>query len=246
MFPKFTSSFARNGVHQKLESPYARAAAEWDNRIGSARVQAKNWRLVAVGCVLLALISTSAAVYLAINKQVATYVVEVDKFGMPSKITLASTPYQPQSAQVGYFVGQLVRLARERPLDPVVMRQQWTKVYEFLAGQAVNTMNEFAASDTGLNALPGRGAIARTVEISNILQKSPDTFQIRWLETSYANGMKKSQEEWTGLFQVKLIPPRNEGDAFKNPLGVYVTHFTWSREFSGPVTSELRPQAKPQ
>jgi type IV secretion system protein VirB5 len=109
--------------------------------------------------------------YLAINKQVATYVVEVDKLGMPAKITLASEPYQPQSAQIGYFVGEIVRLARELPLDPVVMRKQWTKVYQYLAGTAVNTMNEFAAADTGLNALPGRGAVARTIEISNNLQK---------------------------------------------------------------------------
>ncbi len=240
-FPKFTSSFGRKGVHQELASPYARATAEWDDRIGSARVQAKNWRLVACGSLLLAILSTSGAMYLAVNKQVATYVVEVDKFGTPGRITLASTPYQPQPAQVGYFVGQLVKLARERPLDPVVMRQQWTRVYEFIAGPAINTMNEFAATDTGLNALPGRGAIARTVEISNILQKSPDTYQVRWLETSYANGLKKSQEEWTGLFQVKLMPPRNEADAFKNPLGVYVVHFTWSREFSGQVTITNSP-----
>jgi type IV secretory pathway TrbF-like protein len=67
---------------------------------------------------------------------------------------------------------------------------------------------------------------------------------VRWLETSYANGLKKSQEEWTGLFQVKLIPPRDEADAFKNPIGVYVSHFTWSREFSGPVTSDTKPSAK--
>ena len=172
------------------------------------------------------------------------YVVEVDKLGMPARITLASEPYQPKSAQIGYFVGEIVRLARERPLDPVVMRKQWTKVYQYLAGTAVNTMNEFAANDTGLNALPGRGAVARTIEISNILQKSPDTYQVRWLETSYANGLKKSQEEWTGLFQVKLIPPRDEADAFKNPIGVYVSHFTWSREFAGPVTSDTKPATK--
>jgi type IV secretion system protein TrbF len=81
------------------------------------------------------LISTSGAVVLGVKKQVATYVVEVDKAGMPGRITLASEPYQPDAAQVGYFVGEVVRLVRERPLDPVVMRQQWTKAYQFLAGR---------------------------------------------------------------------------------------------------------------
>lgn len=243
-FPKFTNSFARRGVHQELDNPYARAATAWDDRVGSARVQARNWRYIAFASMALALVSTAGAVYLGVKKQVATYVVEIDKAGMPGRVTLASTPYKPEAAQTGYFVAEVVRLVRERPLDPVVMRQQWTKAYSFLAGGAVNTMNEFAASDPGFAALPGRGATARSVQISNILQKSADSYQVRWVETTYSSGIKRSQEEWTGLFQVRLMPPRDEADAFKNPLGVYITQFTWSREFAGPVGSETRP-AKP-
>ncbi len=184
---------------------------------------------------ILALISTTGAVVLGVKKQVATYVVEVNKVGMPGRITLASEPFRPDAAQVGYFVGEVVRLVRERPLDPVVMRQQWTRAYQFLAGQAVTSMNEYAANDTGLRSLPGQGATARTVEISSILQKSEGTYQVRWVETTFSNGVSRSREDYTGLFQVKLMPPRDEADTFKNPIGVYITSFTWSREFSGPV-----------
>ncbi len=35
-------------------TPYQAAAQVWDERIGSARVQAKNWRLMAFGCLVLA------------------------------------------------------------------------------------------------------------------------------------------------------------------------------------------------
>ncbi len=227
-------------------NPYARAAAAWDERIGSARVQARNWRYIAFASMVLALISTAGAVVLGIKKQVATYVVEVDKAGMPGRITLANQMYQPAAAQVGYFVGEVVRLVRERPLDPVVMRQQWTKAYQFLAGQAVNAMNEYAAADTGMKMLPGEGAVARTVEISSILQKTNDTYQVRWVETAYSNGLRRSREEYTGLFQIKLMPPRDEADSFKNPIGVYVTNFTWSREFSGTVMRDDGPRAAPE
>jgi type IV secretory pathway TrbF-like protein len=234
-FPNMTTSYGRSAGPADDHNSYARAAAEWDQRIGSARVQARNWRAAAFGSMVLALISTSGAVVLGVKKQVATYVVEVDKAGMPGRITLASEPYRPATAQVGYFVGELVRLVRERPLDPVVMRQQWTKAYQFLAGPAVNAMNAYAATDTGLKGSPGEGVTARTVEISSILQKTADTYQVRWVETAYSGGTRRSREEYTGLFQVKLMPPRDESDAFKNPIGVYVTNFTWGREFSGPV-----------
>jgi type IV secretion system protein TrbF len=233
--PKTNTSYGRNGGVAGRQNPYARAAAAWDDRIGSARVQARNWRYIAFGSMVLALISTSGAVILGVKKQVATYVVEVDKAGMPGRITLASEPYRPDAAQVGYFVGDVVRLVRERPLDPVVMRQQWTKAYQFLAGGAVNSMNEYAAADPGLKTLPGEGAVARTVEISSILQKSNDSYQVRWIEATFSSGLRRSREEYTGLFQVKLMPPRDEADSFKNPIGVYIINFTWSREFSGLV-----------
>jgi type IV secretory pathway TrbF-like protein len=246
-FPNTTTSFGTGAGSGDRENPYARAATAWDERIGSARVQAHNWRLAAFASLALALISTTGAVFLGVKKQVATYVVEVDKAGMPGRITLASELYRPDAAQVGYFVGEVVRLVRERPLDPVVMRQQWTKAYQFIAGPAVNTMNEYAAADNGLKSLPGEGAIARTVEISSILQKSNDSYQVRWVETAYSNGTRRSREEYTGLFQLKLIPPRDEADSFKNPIGVYIVNFTWSREFSGPVLRDdsLRPAPAP-
>jgi type IV secretion system protein VirB5 len=242
-FPTMNISYGQKTRTADGHNPYARAAAAWDERIGSARVQARNWRYIAFGSMLLALISTTGAVVLGVKKQVATYVVEIDKAGMPGRITLASDLYQPDAAQVGYFVGEVVRLVRERPLDPVVMRQQWTKAYQFLAGQAVSSMNEFAATDTGLKSLPGQGAVARTVEISSILQKSNDSYQVRWVETAYSDGSRRSREDYTGLFQVKLMPPRDEADAFKNPIGVYIINFTWSREFSGLVLRDdsLRP-----
>ena len=113
-FPKTNTSYGQSAATADGRNPYARAAVAWDERVGSARVQARNWRYVAFGAMLLALISTSGAVLLGVKKQVATYVVEIDKVGMPGRITLASEPYRPSAAQAGYFVGEVVRLVRER------------------------------------------------------------------------------------------------------------------------------------
>lgn len=47
MFFKRPSS--RYGRTPEPETPYQRAAQAWDDRIGSARIQARNWRLMAFG-----------------------------------------------------------------------------------------------------------------------------------------------------------------------------------------------------
>ncbi len=227
---------------------YARAVRAWDERIGTARQQAFHWRLVGLLSLVLLVMVIAGFIFVAARKQVKTYVVEVDQVGMPARITLADEHYQPDDAQVGYFVGQLVRLVRERPLDPVLIRRNWETAYGFLAGPAVNTMNAYAAQDSGLLSTPSR-PIARIVEISNILQKAAGAYQVRWVETEYVGGFPEPRAQYTGLFHTKLKPPRDESDVFHNPLGVYVVSFAWSREFTDPIgqvpVAVLPPASQP-
>ena len=72
------------------------------------------------------------------------------------------------------------------------------------------------------------------MQVVNVLQRSADTYQVRWRETSYEHGTRAAATDWTGLFTVRLVPPRTARAVFENPLGVYVTGFTWSPEYAGP------------
>jgi type IV secretion system protein VirB5 len=52
----FKRSTLRYGETPEPVTPYQKAAQVWDERIGSARVQAHNWRLMALGSLVLSLI----------------------------------------------------------------------------------------------------------------------------------------------------------------------------------------------
>ena len=62
-------------------TPYQAAAQVWDDRIGSSRVQAKNWRFMAFGCLLLALLMAGGLVWRSAQSIVTPYVIEVDQAG---------------------------------------------------------------------------------------------------------------------------------------------------------------------
>ena len=49
----FRRPSVRYGRAPEPETPYQKAAQVWDERIGSARIQAKNWRLMAFGSLVL-------------------------------------------------------------------------------------------------------------------------------------------------------------------------------------------------
>ena len=53
----------RYGTSPEPETPYQRAGQAWDERIGSARVQARNWRLAFFGA-LAQHVSTNKVLFL--------------------------------------------------------------------------------------------------------------------------------------------------------------------------------------
>ena len=73
-------------------TPYQSAAQVWDERIGSARVQAKNWRFMAFGCLVLALLMAGGLVWRSAQSIVTPYVVEVDNTGQVRAVGEAAAP----------------------------------------------------------------------------------------------------------------------------------------------------------
>lgn len=231
-FRNSTTSYGQST--KAARTPFERAAREWDNRLGTLRQQAVHWRIVALVALIATVLLGGGLVHLAGQQRVQTYVVEVDRAGLPGRIELLTENVTADATVIGYFVGELVRWVRERPVDPVVLRGNWQRAYHFLAGPAIRTMNEFAIAETAA-LRDSSQAIARTVTIQIVLAQSEKSFQVRWQEVEYVGGDPQPPRAYTGLFHVEQQPPRDDAERFQNPLGLYVRQFTWSREFGGPV-----------
>lgn len=217
----------RYGDSTPAETPYHRAAQVWDERIGSARVQARNWRLMAFACAGLAAIALGAFIYSELDTHIATYVVPVDRYGRPGRIELADRVYAPGPAETAYFVADFVQLVRAKSTDPVVLRQNWTKAYGFVSAEAQAALTRHAQERDPFTRL-GHQAVA--VEIVSVLPRSPTSYQVQWRETTYEDGTPGLPMQWTGLFTVVVRQPRNEEQLRANPLGILITSFQWSRE----------------
>ena len=68
----------RYGETPEPVTPYQRAAQAWDDRIGSARVQAANWRLAALGSLALAFVLADGQ-YKPADAQIAFHLAEFVK-----------------------------------------------------------------------------------------------------------------------------------------------------------------------
>src|SRR5215468_10942893 len=77
----FKRSTLRYGETPEPVTPYQKAAQVWDERIGSARVQAYNWRLMALGSLMLSLLLAAILLWVGRSGSTTPYIVEVDPHG---------------------------------------------------------------------------------------------------------------------------------------------------------------------
>ena len=99
-------------------TPYQKAEQLWDERIGSARVQAGNWRLMAFGCLALAAVVIGDDIRARSRSTVTPFVVQVDHLGSAQAIAPAAPDYQPSDQQIAYFLGRFITNVRGLSVDP--------------------------------------------------------------------------------------------------------------------------------
>lgn len=206
---------------------YQAAAQAWDERIGSARVQAHHWRLAAFGCLALALVATAALVWRTGQSLVTPYVIEVDKAGEVRAVGEALTPYQPTDAQIAFHLSHFINNVRSLAVDPVIVRQSWLDAYQYTTDRGAATLNDYARAADPFARI---GELSVSVEISSVVRASNDSFQVRWIERTYSRGSLASTERWTAILSVVIDRPRTEERLRKNPLGIYVNGLSWSKE----------------
>jgi type IV secretory pathway TrbF-like protein len=226
----FQRASVRYGRTPHPVTPYQKAAQVWDERLGSARVQATNWRLAA-----LAAIGLSGVLGLTILTQIARssvvpYVVEVDRLGEVRAVGPAFEAYQPSDAQIAHFLARFIEDVRSLSIDPVIVRTNWLRAYDFVTDRGAQALNEYAREADPFTKI---GAKTVTAEVTSVVRASRDSFEIRWKESAYENGSITKTERFTGVVTTVLKVPTDAETLRKNPLGLYVHSLNWSRDLIG-------------
>lgn len=215
------------GKTPEPETPYQKAAQVWDERIGSARVQARNWRYMAFGCLILSAGFATALVWQSARGTVVPWVVEVDQRGEARAVEPAVADYRPTDPQIAWHLARFVEQVRGLPADPIVVRQNWLRAYDFTTDRGALALNDYARANDPFTRV-GRQQVS--VEVSSVIRASPDSFRVAWVERHYENSQLARTERWTAILTVAIQPPRDAERLRRNPLGVFVNAINWSRE----------------
>ena len=210
-------------------TPYQRAAQVWDDRIGSARVQARSWRFAFFGSLLISGGLAAGLVWQAARGTITPWVVEVDKLGAARAVAPADADYRPTDPQIAFHLARFIEHVRSIPADPVVLRADWLSAYDFASATGAQALNDYARTNDPF-AEVGKFQVA--VDVSSVIRASKDSFRIAWTERRYQDGSLIERSRWSAIVTVTLQPPRTPDAITKNPLGLFVTAINWSKELS--------------
>ena len=219
----------RYGKTPEPETPYQRAAQVWDDRIGSARVQARNWRIMAFGSLFLSAGFAAALVWQSARGTVVPWVVQVDRLGQAQSVAPASADYRPTDPQVAWHLARFIEQVRSIPADPIIVRQNWLRAYDWTTDRGASALNDYARTNDPFTKV-GKQQIA--VEVSSVIRASADSFRVAWTEKRYENGQLAGTERWTAILTIVIQTPRDADRLRANPLGIYINAINWSREMS--------------
>lgn len=214
-----------------VETPHVRARREWDARLGTAVVQARNWRVNSMVLASLLGVSMLANIYLGRQPKVTPHIIEVDSLGEATyrgPVGEVSSGFAPNEALVRYQLRRFVELTRTVSSDNVLLRKNWIDAYKMLTLRGNTLMTDWVSEND-----PFKRAQKETtaIEISSAVPLSAESWQIDWRETGWdkSGQMLGKPIIWRAMLKIVLQTPSTRQQMIDNPLGLFVDEFHWDR-----------------
>jgi type IV secretion system protein VirB5 len=223
----FRRPIVRYGATPEPETPYQRAGQVWDDRIGSARVQAKNWRLAFFAMLALSGGLSAGLVWQSARSTITPWVVQIDRLGQAQAVAPAVADYRPTDPQIAWHLARFIEEVRSIPDDPVVLRQNWLEAYNYVTDKGALALNDYARTNDPFSKI---GKAQTSVDVSSVIRASNDSFRVEWVERHYVDDALAATERWSAILTIAVQTPTDADRLKKNPLGVYVHALNWSKE----------------
>ena len=213
---------------------YDRARAEWDDRIGTSRAQAANWRLIALANAAISLTCVIGLIVQSTKASVIPYLVEVEASGqvrLVGEVTTQDWSLSESSKRVE--LARFIRNLRSISSDGRVLQERFASARDHATPAGNLQIDRLVERDDPFARF---GEQVRTVHVESqtVLPGSNQAYRVEWREEVFGPGGREKigTERYVGEFHLTIIPPSDAQTLEVNPLGVYVSFFDLDRKSS--------------
>lgn len=212
------------------KDPYELARQLGTDRYMSLVRSAANWRRMAFGSLLVSAACIAGLIFLGAQPKTVPYTVAVDRIGNVIAVGTAGDPATVDAKRVIYQqVVEEIEYARAIVADKDFQERIVRRVYDRVAGnsQAKTFLDDYYRSNNPFAQMKEGTRLAR---VTNVLQESPTTWRVEWVETtSSINGETRRQETWKALVSFEREVPTDEEGIRKNPIGLWIKQLSWEK-----------------
>ena len=219
------------------ENPYLDARKKHNEYESSRNASLRLWKLFGLLGLLTGLADVGGMIHIGSQSKFVPYVIEVDKLGQTLPVSVADKAAPADPRIVSSLLARAITLARMVTPDVVVQRNAIFELYASLdsSDPAALKMQEYLGSDSDTSPFKRAAKETVDVQITSVIPQSDETWQVDWMETVRARGDGSiiSRFRMRALVRIYVVPPTNrtsEEQIRKNPLGVFIRDFNWSKQ----------------
>lgn len=221
----------------KEENPYLNARKKHNEYESSRNASLRFWKIYGLLGLLTGLAGVGGMIHIGSQSKFVPYVIEVDKLGQTLAVSVADKVAPADPRIVSSLLARAITLARMVTPDVVVQRNAIFELYASLdsSDPAALKMQEYLGSNSETSPFKRASKETVDVQITSVIPQSDETWQVDWLETVRARGDGSiiSRFRMRALVRIYVVPPTNrtsEDQIRKNPLGIFIRDFNWSKQ----------------
>jgi type IV secretory pathway TrbF-like protein len=154
------------------------------------------------------------------------WVVQVDNLGQAQAVAPADGRLSPTDPQIAWHLARFIEQVRSIPADPIIVRQNWLRAYDFTTDRARWRSTTMPAptirsprSASSRSRSRCRASSAPRRQLPRRLDRAP-----------LSRTAARRHERWTAILTIAVQTPRDADALLRaNPLGIYVNAINWSR-----------------
>ena len=206
--------------------PYTRARTEAAELYMQLSKSAARWRQISLLVVLVCGYCVLRVIEVSGSVKVVPFIVQVDRHGY----TIAVKPVAPAEvgprivvAHIRRFIESLKTVFSDEVAQAHLIAFTSQTVPEGTDAHAA--MLEYYRKNNPMEI--GKERIVN-VTVNSVLSLTPQTWQAEWTEECFKDGNVEWAKHYRGIFKVAVHTPDEMEKILQNPLGIFITEFTFS------------------
>ena len=218
--------------HELTDNPFLNARKQWNFIMGDMVSSRQMWQFAGLFGLLIGLAGIAGMTYIGSQSKFVPYLVEVDKLGSTVSVGRADRAAPADERITRAMLASWLTHTRTVTTDVALQRRYIQDAYGMLNPKDAATAktNEWFNGSPEASPFKRAETVLVNVEIQSVLRQSESSWQIDWVETtrSHDGNLVKPPQNMRGLFTIYFVPPTNEEQILRNPVGLYIKDYSWS------------------